>query len=276
MSYVGLAVSPRYREAPEVAIRRGEFFSLVRAAGEPELFEFEEKEGSLVVRLEARTEGARIDLKRNGAVVSSTTEKELRLPSPEPGAYRVEVYLERHPLLDEGVPWILSNPLFIGPSPASPPPEILGCGSVEPVALGELAIEMDDESEATLVHGPAGSLTLSYTLSRKTPEKIDRWVALALRKPMDLSAYRGIEIRGSAPEPMRYWVEIRSGDDGHYASVRLPGASAIPWERFYPTVGTRREIPLASIDALFVTVNTSSSRTGFSSELTLDSLGFCR
>ena len=40
--------------------------------------------------------------------------------------------------------------------------------------------------------------------------------------------------------------------------------------------GPKRAIPLGAIDALFVTVNTSSSRTGFSSELTLESLGFCR
>jgi hypothetical protein len=50
----------------------------------------------------------------------------------------------------------------------------------------------------------------------------------------------------------------------------------MPWNRFYPTLGSKRAIPLASIDALFVTVNTSSSRTGFSAEMTLDSLGFCR
>jgi hypothetical protein len=154
----------------------------------------------------------------------------------------------------------------------------LACGVVDPVALSELALEMDDESKATVEHEPSGALKLSYRLSQKTPEKSDRWVALALRKPMDLSSYRGIEIQGGSPEPMRYWIEVRSGDDGHYASVLLPteGATVIPWDRFYPTLGPKREIPLAALDALFVTVNTSSSRTGFSSELTLESLGFCR
>jgi hypothetical protein len=137
---------------------------------------------------------------------------------------------------------------------------------------------MDNESEAAIEHDASGALKLSYHLSQKTPEKIDRWVALALRKPMDLSSYRGIEIRGRAPVPMRYWIEVRSGDDGHYASVLLPtsGAVVIAWDRFYPTLGEKRPIRLGSIDALFLTVNTSSSRTGFSAELTLESLGFCR
>jgi hypothetical protein len=276
LGYVGLAIEPRYREAPEEAIRRGEFFSLVRAAGEPERFEFKESEGTLVVRLDAATSGARIDLKRNGEVVSTTREKELRLPSPGPGVYRVEVYFEDHPLLSGDVPWILSNPLFVGSPGAPSNAEPLECGALDPVALSELRLEMDDESEGTIEHEPSGALKLSYHLSQKTPEKIDRWVALALRKPMDLSSYRGIEIRGSSSEPMRYWLEVRSGEDGHYASILFPTSVAVPWERFYPTVGAKRPIPFASIDALFISVNTSSSRTGFSSELTLESLGFCR
>jgi hypothetical protein len=78
---------------------------------------------------------------------------------------------------------------------------------------------------------------------------------------------------------MRYWIEVRSGDDGHYGSVKVrPDGSpaAVPWERFYPTLGERRTIPLSRIDAVFLTVNTANSRTGFSSELTISKLGFCR
>jgi len=278
MGYVGLAVDPRYREAPEEAIRRGEFFSLVRAAGEPQRFEFLDTHGDLVVRLDSKTTGARMDLKRNGEIFGSTKENELRVASPEPGVYRVEVYLEDHPLLAGDVPWILSNPLFVGPPGAPVKKEPLACAAVDAVPLADLGLEMDGESKATIEHGDAGALRLSYHLSQKTPEKIDRWVALALRKPMDLSAYSGIEIRGGSPEPMRYWVEVRSGEDGHYASVFLPtsGAVAIPWEQFYPTLGPKRPIPLTTVDALFITVNTSSSRTGFSAEMTLESLGFCR
>ena len=104
-------------------------------------------------------------------------------------------------------------------------------------------------------------------------------MALALRKENDLSPYRGIYLEASSPEPMRYWVEVRSGDDGHYGSVKVRpegGPVTIPWERFYPTLGERRNVPLSKIDAAFVTVNTASSRTGFSSELTIAKLGFCR
>jgi hypothetical protein len=64
MGYVGLAVDPRYRDAPEEAVRRGEFFSLVRAAGEPRRFEFTEDAGALVGEARIGGGGRRTDLKR--------------------------------------------------------------------------------------------------------------------------------------------------------------------------------------------------------------------
>jgi hypothetical protein len=43
---------------------------------------------------------------------------ELEIPSVEAGVYRVEVYLLDHPLLPPEVPWIVSNPIFLGPAPS--------------------------------------------------------------------------------------------------------------------------------------------------------------
>ncbi|MGH9322287.1 MAG: PHP domain-containing protein [Vicinamibacteria bacterium] len=279
LGYVGLGVDRRHREAPEEAIRRGEFFSLVRAAGEPERFEFLEKGGSLDVRLEGAPPGARIDVKRNGEVMASTKSGELRFETSEAGAYRAEVYLEHHPLLGSDVPWILSNAIFLGPRPSPAPEKAFPCGEVDPLPLSELRLEKDDESSGAIELSASGGLKLSYHLSQQTPERVDRWVALSYRKEMDLSSYRGVHIEGSSPSTMRYWIEVRAGDEGHYASVELsPGGASVdvPWERFYPTLGEKRAIPLRAIDALFITVNTSSSRTGFSTELSLDAIGFCR
>jgi hypothetical protein len=279
LGYVGLGVDRRYEDAPEEAIRKGDFFTLVRAAGEPERFEFAEDPGELRVLLESRVAGARIDLKRNGRVVASSGTGSLRHPASDPGVYRVEVHLEDHPLLPADVPWILSNPIHAGFEPVPTAPAGLDCESVDEVPAGELRVERDDESTASIDLLDSGSLRLSYHLSRSTPERVDRWVALALRKGLDLSPYRGIYLEASSPEPMRYWVEVRAGDDGHYGSVKvLPngGPVAVPWNRFYPTLGEERSLPLSKIDAVFVTVNTANSRTGFSAELTLAKLGFCR
>jgi hypothetical protein len=78
---------------------------------------------------------------------------------------------------------------------------------------------------------------------------------------------------------MRYWIELRSGEQSHYGSIKLyPGHNrvAIPWSRFYAMFGLREPPPLGGLDALFVTVNTSSSQTGFGGALTVTSLGGCR
>ena len=83
---------------------------------------------------------------------------------------------------------------------------------------------------------------------------------------------------------MRYWLELRAGERSYYASFKLEGklegngvdSVTIPWRQFYAMFGGREEIPLSEIDALFIIVNTSNSRTGFSSELRLQKLGACR
>jgi len=221
----------------------------------------------------------RIVLKRDGAVIAETNDPELRHPASSPGVYRAEIYLEDHPLLAPDVPWILSNPIFVDVEFSELGTVKLVCTDVDRVALSELHVEKDDESKATLEHGLEGELTLTYDLSQATEDNVDRWVALARREPVDLSDYRGVVVAGTAPEPMRYWIELRAGDRGYYATFKVgpeAGKTAIPWRQFYPTVGERKPIPLSEVDALFVTVNTSSSYTGFSSQLTLSELGWCR
>jgi len=45
--------------------------------------------------------------------------------------------IESHPLLASDVPWILSNPLFVGVEPVLDRPAELACESVDAVSLGD-------------------------------------------------------------------------------------------------------------------------------------------
>ncbi|GMR23575.1 MAG: hypothetical protein BMS9Abin37_2017 [Acidobacteriota bacterium] len=283
LSYVGFGIDRKFEGQIERAIRDGQFFSIVRGAGEPSRFELvRDEDGQVRVSLEvddAEELSTRIVLKHDGLVAAETEENELFFQATTPGVYRVEVYLEDHALLSSDVPWILSNPIFVNVEPPESRLEGLECADIDAVDLSAFHVENDDESSASLELDPSGSLELTYDLSKATHDKVDRWVALALRQPIDLSRYRGIYIGGTGPRPMRYWIEVRAGDKGYYATFKVDQesrASAIPWSRFYPTVGERDSIPLAEIDAIFIAVNTSSSRTGFSSELTLTEIGWCR
>jgi len=46
----------------------------------------------------------------------------LDLENAEAGVYRVEVFLMAHPFLRPNVPWILSNPIFVGTGSETAPP----------------------------------------------------------------------------------------------------------------------------------------------------------
>jgi hypothetical protein len=127
-SFVGMGISRRYASEPEAAVRSGDFFNCVRGAGEPEQFEFSAHHdfqdfpsgsdvpvnSSLQVEVRAAKQTVRLVLKKDGAVVREVAGDHLDLENAGAGVYRVEVFLMAHPLLRADVPWILSNPIFVG------------------------------------------------------------------------------------------------------------------------------------------------------------------
>jgi len=127
-SLVGMGISRRYASEPEAAVRSGDFFNCVRGAGEPEQFEFSAHHdfqdfpsgsdvpvnSSLQVEVRAMKQTVRVVLKKDGAVVREVAGDHLDLETAGAGVYRVEVFLMAHPLLRADVPWILSNPIFVG------------------------------------------------------------------------------------------------------------------------------------------------------------------
>ena len=278
-------------------MRSGDFFSIVRGAGEPQTFEFHaESDGRTypsgsslsgspelscdLTTLELET---RLVLKHNGKIVGSSRNGALRFLADSAGVYRAEVYLEDHPFLASDVPWILSNPIFVhGESePTIPDSTTTRCVTAESLALDDFRLEKDEDSSASFETNERGAgAVFAYHLAESTPETIDRWVALALRKKMDLSQFGGFFIEAGADETMRYWIAIRSGEASFYLSFKLqPGSESrhsIPFTRFYSMFGGREPIPLEDIDSVIITVNTSNSQTGFSSGFTIKEMGFCR
>ena len=127
-SFVGMGISRRYEADPEAAVRRGDFFNCIRGAGEPDRFEFSAHHG-----LQDFPSGG--DAPVNSSSACCRADDELG------GARRFEEgwgggardrggsfgfgrrcgwslsrggVLVGHPLLRPDVPWILSNPIFVG------------------------------------------------------------------------------------------------------------------------------------------------------------------
>jgi hypothetical protein len=131
-SFAGMGIDRKYEPNPEAAIRSGDFFNCIRGAGEPERFEFSAHRGSqkfpsgsdapanstlhVEVQVNARAgkQSTRLVLKKDGTALREIVGDHLDFENAAAGVYRVEVFLVGHPLLQVRVPWILSNPIYVG------------------------------------------------------------------------------------------------------------------------------------------------------------------
>ena len=277
LEYVGLGIEPRHGADPAGAIRAGQFFSLVRGAGEPERFTFaRDARGRLAVRLEtAPSLQPRIVLKEHGQVVAETRTGMLTHPARR-GVYRVEVYLEDHALLAPDVPWILSNPIRIDLASASRARAVAPCETRQPFGLQAIRLEMDPVSTGVLAREGDG-LTLDYHLARSLPDDPQRWVALALRVPRDLTGSTGLYLDAEADRPMRYLVDVRTAGAIYHASALVDARrrAVVPWREFYPFGEVTSPIPLNAIESVFIQVTDATTRTDFDARLRLFGLGAC-
>jgi hypothetical protein len=133
-SFAGLGIDKKYSAQPEQAVRNGDFFNCIRGAGEPDLFNFYAVDNGVIytsgssppgksdLHVEVEAEGltTRLILRKNGNIVREVDSGRLNIQGAMGGVYRLEVYLLNHPLLPADVPWIVSNPIFVG-GLATPP-----------------------------------------------------------------------------------------------------------------------------------------------------------
>lgn len=280
---------------PMAAVRRGEFFSVIRAAAVPDRFEFCARQdgrtippgrivsGRTDLEIQVAVSGyaTRIVLFRDGEPFRQTDAGRLELADAPDGMYRVEVYLRDHPTLAMGMPWICSNPIGVGDRQPNPPvDEIATPAARSSIDWKRFRVETDPVSPATFT--AAGSEgVFAYTLTRPDDPGNPRWCALALREPLDLSGGRGVYIDARSDPEMRYNLELRSGDRWYYASFRAGPDGAghpvcIPFRRFYRVGGGREPLPLDALDGLFVTISSQNAMAGFSGRLHVREIGWYR
>jgi len=291
-SLAALGMDRRYSSAPEEAIRRGDFFNCIRGAGEPQLFEFSashrgEKFGTgsslpapadLHVSVRALKLRVRLVLKKDGIIVHQAWGESMDFLEAGPGIYRVEAYLQGHPLLPSDVPWILSNPIFVGYLPVGPPPQSASLPiGIRALELADLQVGTDTESSASYAIVDAAG-QFNYHLGECWEGGPNRWCALGYQKPLDLSGTKGFYIRAFSNRYLRYFVELRGRDRRHYASFKVyPGKETlcrVPYEQFYHVNGGRGPLPLRSVESVFIIVSNDSSSGGFEASLRIREMGF--
>jgi len=276
------------------AIRAGHVYTALDALATPVTFRFEARSGARTASagddlpvgdaavLEAEVvpaPGVSLVLRRNGRVVAASDSGRLRYEHAASTAsvvYRVEGKLAGGPG-SPPVPWIVSNPIFIGP--ALPRVRVVP----KPAVAKESAVlfEAGDGSGWRVERQPATraqfavsntfwggqALMLEYGLAPPPPAGQYAALVAAVR---DMQRWTRVSFRAAADAPMRVSMQIRSPASGarwirSVVVEREPNLSVVPFSEMVPVDPAPLPIPLDAIDSLlFVvdTINTPPGRAG--------------
>ena len=221
----------RDAEALVRAIRAGRVYTVIDALAAPTAFEFGARSGNVIARmgeeltiggpveLEARAAGppgAQIVLIRDGKVVAVEDGPALRhTAAAESAVFRVEVRLPRAPG-DPPVPWIVSNPIYVGGVSGEPRPS----RERRPPTTVQVLFADADTEPWTVERDPASRASVDRVRTDEGPElRLDytlwggprgtQYVALVYSDIGNAAAYERLVFRARADRPMRVSVQFR-------------------------------------------------------------------
>jgi hypothetical protein len=289
------------------ALRAGRHFTAIDALAEPVEFSFAgslEGSGYRVSQggslpegrraiFEVRATGAadaEIVLLRNGeAVRRSRAQTMVYQADDRPAAYRVEVHSPRSP-----VPWIVSNPIYVGIAGGASRPAPLTGGPEGPPAEARASVDAvtgerrwtadrDPSSKATVEpHGTRpGAVVFRYALGGGPATH--QSASLHAPVPPDLDQYNRLLFDAEASAPLRLTVQLVRDNGGSWStwrrSVYLDGSrrtATIFFDDMRPGPATSGALPLADLDALVFLVDTANTRPGSGGEIIFNRVAFQR
>jgi len=287
------------------AIRRGQVYSTVDGLAGPAALAFSGVSGSNQViaggalmpdgPVELRVEtnaprGARIVLFKHGSPVASSDVPVLEYAAPPtPGVYRTEVRLAEAPGRPP-VPWVVSNPIYVGsegaPDPSAParPPatEFVAMHMDGPAPAWRVEKNPRSEGLLDVVPSVGGTqLSLRYGLGGAMSGGL--YVAAVMQLERGLAGYDQLSFTGRAALPMRMSVQLRAPDgtrDRRWRrSVYLDEMArkvTVFFDEMRPVDSASGPPVLSEVrDVLFV-VDTVNTRPGTSGQLWLDDVRYAR
>ncbi|MBI2839584.1 MAG: hypothetical protein HYX75_14820 [Acidobacteria bacterium] len=186
-------------------------------------------------RLEVTAEdGSRVRLLLNGKEVA-TGNGRLTAVAASAGAYRVEVYRSDHPF-DPALPWILSNPIFVGSSYARPIQE-------EPTRIPEGPYLEILPSRFHSEAGPSSDAeydgaTMRFKIGKTSDPTVSPFVALCLRNQPPLNRDSRFRVRFTSDRVYRMWFEIHAGPRVYRTSIKSgpePMTNFVDLARIHPS-----------------------------------------
>jgi hypothetical protein len=288
------------------AIRQGHAYSSVDALANPVSISFVgDRGGARAVAGDAVMAGApialhvqaalppnaEIRLLHDGANVATSRNPTMDFSAEQPGAYRVEVRLPGGRDADAMVPWILTNPIYVGlaarsttPSNGVPQSTTVAVQYADGPALA-WAVEHSERAIGAIdvVKALSGTeLLVRYALTAAPDESA--FVDAAVRPTVDLAAFNRVTFVGRADRPMRISVQLRTpnGIAGNrwIRSVYLdqsPRQITVSFDDMTPVGSAPSPHPeLSKVQSVLFVVDTVNSKPGSSGQFWLDDLKYGR
>jgi hypothetical protein len=276
------------------AIRHGQVYTAFDAVASPALFSIQARVGEadaymgdrvaltgpigIHVRSNAPADGT-IVLFRNGRQIDERRGDQLDWFGDQPGAYRAEVRLPNAPG-NPPVPWVFSNPVYIG-LPEAPPPVETSVPQMTVWPETSWAVEKDPSSTATLEKGSepgAAGVAMAFTLGGD--RRASPYVACATAAIADLQTATHLAFRIVADRPMRVSVQLREQttdpDRRWRRSVyadQQPRTVVIPLAEFRPVrPGQTDRLDAAKVAALLLVADTTNLKPGTRGRVEIDGL----
>jgi hypothetical protein len=181
------------------------------------------------------------------------------------------------------LPWILANPFFIGKRTINKEKNIVSRIKRKIIIYDNLfKIEKNNNSVANLSLVKNNSETIlkvEYSL-RKQKDTSDFWVALAQRRKLNFLGYSGITFKTKSDKARRFWLELRTKQDGEELNYKHSFLSDTTWQKvFIPfnklklEASKNKKLNLSKVIALFFSLNNSLSYVNASGTLEITDIG---
>lgn len=279
------------------AIREGRVFTSLDSLAGLTAFEAKALSGNRVARLGeyltidgpvaieasiAAPPGTTLSVLRDGTSIYEATAPAVRVDvGREPGAYRIEAHLT-----GRVVPWVLSNPIYVGLfdrhlaasriDPPSPPAER------SPIATASWQSEASPGSSSRLqpIALEDGTPALGWEFALAGGEKAEQYAAMRFDVDPRLATHDRLLLRALSDVPRRIWAQLRAPGSRHgerwgktfYLDNSLTEVT-LRFDEFRPLEpASSSHPPLDRIDSLLLVVDTLNNEPGTSGRLAITDL----
>jgi len=197
----------------------------------------------------------------------NVSSKNVKIGITDHGVYRCEIYAGKSKFKD--LIWIMTNPFFIKTDKQSE------SNNIELNAFNLFSekepfkVEKNKHSSGIIEYDYSDTneivTKLNYVLKGNLNEK-NFWVSLSSRKKRDLSKYSGIIFESKSSESMRYWIEIRTGNNKEELWFRHSFHSSSEWSKIripfdkmhmISKKSKNKKMNLSKTESVFISINNS-------------------